>query len=300
MDSTIAALRAFNRFYTRFVGALDRHYLGTELTFAEARMLYEIATRDAPLAADLQDAIGLDAGYASRIVKRFEVSGWVERGRSADARRRPIALTTDGRAMFADLDRRQRDVLAERIAEIPASDGAVLSSALDTARAILGGAAAGYAIRTFRPGDLGLLAARQAILYQRDNDWGAPMEALLLDVTSAFVRDFKPGREQCWVAERGGDMAGAILCCDSGDGRARLRLLHVEPSARGLGIGGALVGACVEFARAAGYRGIWLWTHSTLLSARRLYATAGFQITSSEIHHHFGRPELGETWELVF
>ena len=159
---------------------------------------------------------------------------------------------------------------------------------------------AGFALRTFRPGDMGAIVARQSVLYAESHGWGVPMEALQLEVTAAFLRDFKPGREQCWVAEVDGRLAGSIFCCDGGDGRAQLRLLYVEPFAHRRGIGESLIRTCIDFARDAGYPAIWLWTHTTLAPARRLYAAAGFTIVSTDIHDLFGRPEQGEIWELAF
>lgn len=300
MDSTIPALRAFNRFHTKFSGALDQRFLGSALSLAEGRLLYEIATRDQPVAIDLQQVIGLDAGYASRMLRKFEANGWIERGRGEDARRRPIALTAAGREMFADLDKRQRDLLEQRIAPLAEADRRVLVAALDTARGLLSsGESAGYTVRTFGPGDMGMITARQAILYNESHGWAAPMEVLLGDVTSAFLRDYQAGREQCWIAESGGVMAGSIFVVDAGNGVAQLRLLYVEPWARGMGIGGDLVGRCVAFARKAGYSTLRLWTHSVLLSARRIYAAEGFVIVKTEIHHEFGKPEQGEIWELA-
>jgi DNA-binding MarR family transcriptional regulator/GNAT superfamily N-acetyltransferase len=300
MEQTLTSLRAFNRFYTHFSGALDARFLGGPLTLAEARMLYEIATREGPVAVDLQQALGLDAGYASRILRKFESEGWIERGRGADARRRPIALTSAGREAFADLDRRQRGVLEARIETIPEIDQRALVTALDTARGLLSHQAkGGYTVRTFGTGDMGMITARQAILYNESNDWGAPMEVLLGDVTSRFLRDYRAGRDQCWVAESGGVMAGSVFVVDAGDGVAQLRLLYVEPWARGMGIGGDLVGRCVIFAREAGYKTLRLWTHTVLESARRIYAGAGMEIVKTEVHHEFGRPEQGEIWEMA-
>lgn len=155
-----------------------------------------------------------------------------------------------------------------------------------------------YTIRTFRPGDMGLVCSRQAILYDEGYGWGRPMEALLGEITSAFLRNFKPGREQCWIAELDGAMAGSVFVTDGGDNVAKLRLLYVEPSARGLGLGNDLVRHCVEFAREAGYDKLQLWTHSILLSARRIYAAAGMEIVKTETHEAFGKPEQGEIWQL--
>ncbi len=299
--NAVVALRAFNRFHTSFVGALTPRYLETGMGLAEARLLYEVVRRAPVLASELQTVLGLDAGYASRMLRRFEDQGWVTRGRGADARRRPIEPTPDGRAAFDELDAITRRDVERGLRSLGPVEQVTLVEALGAVRSLLGDPELERpTIRPFRAGDMGLITARQAILYAHSNGWGAPMEALLGDVTATFLRDFKPGREQCWVAERAGRMAGSIFCVDSGDGRAQLRLLYVEPDARGLGIGATLVSTCVDFARAAGYRSIWLWTHTVLENARRLYRTAGFDITSTDVHHSFGKPEQGETWELVF
>jgi DNA-binding MarR family transcriptional regulator/GNAT superfamily N-acetyltransferase len=297
MDDAVAALRAFTRFYTRFAGALDAHYMDSDLSLAEARLLYEIANRDAPLAAALQADLGLDAGYVSRILRRFQAKSWIARGRGADARARPISLTDAGRRVFAALDARTRAEVAGRIERLSGGERETLVAALAAAQALLSGSEAPWHIRTFRTGDLAAIAARQSILYE-PYGWKRPMEILQGEITTAFLRDFKPGREQCWVAERAGTMAGAVLLVDAGGDVGQLRLLHVEPWARGLGIGSALVGECVTFARNAGYRRIRLWTHTILQSARRIYEAAGFRITETAVHHEFGEPVQGETWEL--
>ena len=298
MDNAITAVRAFNRFYTRFAGALDAHYMDSELSLAEARLLYEIANREAPLAMDLQAELGLDAGYVSRILRRFQAKGWIARGRGEDARRRPITLTGAGRACFAALNARTLAETAARLDGLGPGEQETLVAALATVTALLSGDEAPWQIRTFRTGDLHLIASRQSILYE-PYGWKRPMEILQGEVTTAFLRDFKPGREQCWVAERAGMLAGAILLVDAGDKVGQLRLLHVETWARGLGIGSALVEECVRFAREAGYETIRLWTHTVLTPARRIYEKAGFRIVSTEVHHEFGKPEQGETWELA-
>lgn len=300
MEDAVVALRGFNRFYTRFVGALNAHFLDSALSLVEARVLYELATRDKPLASAIQDELGLDAGYLSRIVRRFQSRGWISRGRGADARQRPIAITAAGRQAFSALDRTTRAEVAKRIAPLGASDRETLIKALDSVRALLGGGEdRSWTLRTFRAGDLATIAARQSILYAEGWGWGQPMEILQGEITTAFLRDFKPGRDQCWVAERAGSMAGSVLLVDGGDGVARLRLLYVEPWARGLGIGQALVAECIDFARTAGYSRMQLWTHSVLLSARKIYAAAGMEIVKTEVHHEFGKPEQGEIWEMT-
>lgn len=298
MDEAIAALRAFTRFYTRSVGALGAHYMESGLSLTEARLLYEIANRPAPLAAGLQDELGLDAGYVSRILRRFQARGWIERGRGEDARRRPISLTQEGRAAFAALDARTRADVAGRIERLDAGDQGTLVAALETVTSLLSGRDAPWHIRTFRTGDLATIAARQSILYE-PYGWTRPMEILQGEVTTAFLKHFKPGREQCWVAEAVGRMAGAVLLVDAGGNVGQLRLLHVEPWARGRGIGQALVAQCVSFAREAGYDRIRLWTHTILDSARRIYEAAGFRIIETAVHHEFGEPVQGETWELA-
>ncbi|WP_380874701.1 MarR family transcriptional regulator [Sphingomonas sp. DBB INV C78] len=301
MQQAVIAYRSFNRFHTRLVGALDPHYMGSALTLIEARLFYEILNREAPLASELQEALGLDAGYASRILRRFEGEGWIERGRGADARQRPIFPTDAGKAMFAALDDRTRGEIERQLDALGEAGRATLVSALDTARALLGDVnARDWTLRTFRPGDMGMIAGRQSALYAASHGWGAPMEILQGEITTNFLRSFKPGREQCWVAERAGRMAGSVMLVDSGDNAAQLRLLYVEPDARGLGIGETLVRACVDFARSAGYAKCWLWTHSILTSARRIYAATGFEIVSVNMHDGFGEPVQGENWELKF
>lgn len=301
MSDTITALRAFNRFHTRFVGALDAGYMGSAMSLPEARLLYEIVQRAPVSAKALQDALGVDAGYASRLIKVLEARGWIIRARGEDARHRPISLTTAGQEAFAALDHTTRAHIAASIAHLSPSDQAALTDALATVEMLLGGGSeAPWHLRTFRPGDMGMIAGRQSLLYAEGWGWGTGLEILEGEITTDFLRNFKQGREQCWVAERGGRMIGAIFCVDSGDNAAQLRLLHVEPWARGLGVGQALVETCVNFARDAGYAKIWLWTHAVLDSARRLYDAAGFEIIATDYHEGFGKREKGETWELVF
>lgn len=304
METALPELRAFNRFYTRFSGALDGHFLGSDLPLVAVRLLWEIANHNdagrEPLANDLQQTLGLDAGYVSRMLRSFEQRGWIARGRGDDGRQRPIALTAEGRAAFADLDRRQRETVSAQLAPLGDVDRRRLIAALGTTRALLDHRAdARYTVRTFETGDMGMITARQAIIYLESNGWGAGMEALLGEVTASFLRHFKPGREQCWVAESGGAMAGSIFLVNGGDGVAKLRLLYVEPWARGMGIGGDLVGRCIAFARDAGYATLQLWTHTVLTSARRIYAAHGMTIVETAIHDEFGKPEQGETWELA-
>ncbi|NYT40540.1 MarR family transcriptional regulator [Sphingomonas sp. R-74633] len=299
MDQAIEQFRAFNRAHTRFAAVLAPHYMDTEMGVAEARLLYEIARREPVLASTLQDVLGLDAGYASRAVKRFEARGWIARDRGAeDARQRPILLLPAGRAAFDALDAATRAHSRRQLESLGPGGGALLGHHLAAARALIEGGASDWTIRTLAPGDMGAIASRQAVFYAEHYGWGRPMELLLNDVTTGFLRDFQPGREQCWVAERGGAMLGSVMLADGSDGVAKLRLLFVEGHARGLGIGDALVRRCVEFARDAGYTRLELWTHTILASARRIYAAQGFELVDSAEHGMFGEPVMGETWSL--
>lgn len=302
MDPGIDAVRAFNRFYTRFAGALEGRFLGQDLSLAEARALYEIANREAPVAADIAGALGIDAGFLSRIVRRFTARGWIDRRPGADARRREIQLSDAGRAAFAALDRAQADRVAASLAPLGAGDRLWLQQALGTARGLLGGGSPGFTVRHHRPGDMGMICARQTVIYAESNGWGTAMEVLLGEVTSHFLKAFNPAREACWIAEVDGAMAGSIFLVqsDAGPQTGQLRLLYTEGWARGRGIGSALIDTCVAFARAAGYAEVMLWTHSVLLPARRLYAAAGFQLIATEIHEEFGKPEPGEIRTLKF
>ena len=299
MDPAIAAVRGFSRFYTQLVGALDPRFLDSDLSLAEARLLFEIAQTEQPVASDLQAALGFDGGYVSRILRRFEADCLIERERDAtDNRRRPILLTAKGRTAFASLNDRQRDKVAKMLEPLGPSARTDLVAALGTARALLGAPPPTFTIRTFRTGDMGLVVARQSILYTEVYGWGRGIEINIGETTAAFLRNFEPGREQCWIAEVGGVMAGSIFLTNEGNGLCRLRLLYVEPIARGLGVGKALVRTCLAFARETGYTTITLWTHTILETARRIYAAEGFRLAETAMHEEFGLPLQGETWRL--
>jgi DNA-binding MarR family transcriptional regulator/GNAT superfamily N-acetyltransferase len=300
MNDAIAAVRRFNRFFTRFVGALDADFLDTGLSLAEARILFEIAQRGPCGATELQDALELDAGFLSRVLRRFEERRWIERQRvDGDGRRRSISLTPSGRAQFETLDSRQRSEVEAVLARLDAPGRGRLVAALDAAQALLDGhASPGFTLRSFRAGDMGLVVSRQAVLYHERYGFNAGIEINEAEVVAAFLRNFKPGREQCWIADVDGEMAGSIFLTDEGSGLSRLRLLYVEPRFQGRGIGEALVSTCLDFARAVGYERMTLWTHTILESARRIYARHGFQIVATEEHDTFGPMLQGETWEL--
>lgn len=299
MDDAIQAVRGFNRFFTRFVGALDANFLGAEMSLAEARILFEIAKADAPVAADVQKVLDMDAGFVSRVLARFEERGWIARGTEADGRRRPIRLTREGQIRFETLDARQHAAVVRSLERLSTAEREDLVAALTSAQALLNpGPDRGFSLRPFRRGDVGMIAARQSMLYRDVYGWGVGIEINIAESSTAFLRGFKPGREQCWVAEVDGRLAGSVFITDEGGGLSRLRLLYVEPFARGLGVGGALVGTCVGFAREVGYERMTLWTHTVLDSARRIYAGHGFAIVDVHTHKEFGAPVQSETWEL--
>lgn len=302
MTDAVTALRAFNRFHTRFVGALGGDYLGSDLSLTEARILYEINTRQAPLASEIQAALAIDAGYLSRILRKFEARGWIERGRGADARQRPISLTREGSAAFLALDSRTKADVIRSLAHLHPADQARLADALDHVRHALDvdTPKRGFTLRTWRTGDMGLIAARQSLLYKEVYGWAHGMEVMIHEIVAQFLKDEGHKRQQCWIAEVDGEMAGCVFLVDAGENVGQLRLLYTESWARGLGIGEAMVRACVDFARESGYREMMLWTHTQLTSARKIYEGVGFEIRSVEMHDEFGEPEQGETWALVF
>jgi DNA-binding MarR family transcriptional regulator/GNAT superfamily N-acetyltransferase len=301
MEDQVAALRRFNRFFTRHVGAMDARFLGTDLTLPAARLLFEIAQAQPVLATTLCAALGVDAGYLSRMVAALERHGWIARERGeGDGRARPIRLTAAGEAAFAELDRRQHEAVARDLAPLDPVERADLAQALTRARLLLDPASGGpFRVRAAAIGEASMVAARQAQLYAHSHGWGRPLEALEAETVARFLGNLVPEREGCWVAEIDGVMAGAVFLTDEGDGTARLRLLHVEPFARRRGIGDALVARCIAHARSCGQGRILLWTHRVLAPARRLYARHGFRCIASEVHHRFGEPVEGETWELA-
>lgn len=300
MLQTIASVRRFNRFFTKYVGALNHDFLQMGMTLTEARILFEIAQQQPCFADDIQRTLDLDAGFVSRVMTRFERRRWIRRARlKADGRRWSIQLTTQGRERFQQLDRRQRDVVEQNLRRLDEAARHRLVAALDTVQALLEAKELpAFKIRPFRAGDAGLIVSRQSILYREKYGWNSGVEVNLGEVTTNFLRNFKPGREQCWVAEVDGQMAGSVFLTDEGNGLSRLRLLYVEPAFQGRGIGEALVTTCIEFARSVGYDRMTLWTHSILTSARRIYARHGFRLVETKEHTLFGVPLCGETWVL--
>jgi DNA-binding MarR family transcriptional regulator/GNAT superfamily N-acetyltransferase len=300
-DPEVLAVRRFNRFYTRQLGLLSEGFLESRYSLTEVRVLYELAHRRGPTASELRADLGLDRGYLSRLLARFRRQGLVAMKPSPrDARRRLLSLTARGRRVFAPLEARQRDQVASLLRPHPREGRARLIAAFETIEHVLGGAgkmdSPAVALRHHRPGDMGWVVHRHGVLYAQEHGWDERFEALVARVVSDFVDHFDPAHERCWIAERPGEILGSVFLVRKSKRVAQLRLLLVEPSARGLGIGRRLVQECVDFARRVGYRRITLWTQSNLHTARRLYERAGFRLVESAVHSSFGVTLTGETW----
>jgi DNA-binding MarR family transcriptional regulator/GNAT superfamily N-acetyltransferase len=298
LERRVAAIRRFNRFYTSKIGAL--HYLGSDFSLAEVRVLYELANRaEAPTAAQLGKDLNLDAGYLSRIIRGFERRGLLARTRSAsDGRRNHLALTAAGRAAFAPLGSRSHDEMAALLAPLSDADQRSVIDAMETIQAVLGGESPPpFTLRPHRPGDMGWVVQRHGALYAQEFGWDERFEALVATIVAKFVERFDPARERCWIAEKDGEPVGSVFLVKRSKSVAQLRLLIVDARARGLGIGTRLVAECESFARAVGYRTITLWTNSVLTSARRIYEAAGYRLVDSQPHASFGHELVGETWE---
>ncbi len=303
-DSRVEAVRRFNRFYTRQIGVLQEKLLRSPFSLAEARILYEVAHRDQPTATALSGELALDPGYLSRILRGLERRGLIDRRSSeADRRQSLLSLTEEGRQAFATLDERSHGEVGSILGRLSAADQGRLLAAMRTIEDLLGGAPVAdetsYLLRPPEPGDMGWVVHRQGALYAQEHGWDERFEALVAAIVASFIQSYDARRERCWIAERHGEIVGSVFLVKESSAVARLRLLYVEPKARGLGIGKRLVQECVRFARVAGYRSLRLWTQSMLAGARRLYEQAGFLLVEEEPHHSFGHDLVGQTWELV-
>ena len=306
-SDAIAAVREFNRFYTRQIGLLQDGMLGTPFSLSEARVLYEIGQRGTTTAAELAADLEIDPGYLSRLLRGLVDAKLIVRERSsADRRQAILAMTARGREAFASLDQRSEELVGALLAKFDETDRRRLVDAMATIRALLNPGVASVAgampsrtvLRAHRPDDLDWMLARHAAIYGSEYGWGLQFRLLVAGIIADFRRGHDPARERCWIAERDGARAGSVMLVDAGDGIARLRLLLVEPHARGCGVGQSLVEECVRFAREAGYRKVTLWTHSILIAARKIYARAGFVRTAVKPHRDFGVDVVGETWDL--
>lgn len=298
---TIAAVREFNRYYTNLIGALRAGLLDSAYSLAEVRVLYELAVDRAHDTAELRRLLDIDAGYLSRILGRLEADGLVARSRSAaDARRRRIELTPAGREAFAALDARSEEQIAGLLASVGEVDRRRLVGAMDTIRSVFEGVlpARTVVLRSLLPGDLGWVVQRHGALYAAEYGLDATFEAMVARIAADYAASHDPKTEAAWIAEVDGAPVGSIFCVRAGDGVAKLRLLFVEPSTRGMGVGGALVEECVRFARRAGYREMVLYTQDVLTAARRIYQRAGFVLDSATPASVYGVDVVEEEWRL--
>jgi DNA-binding MarR family transcriptional regulator/GNAT superfamily N-acetyltransferase len=299
----VARVRAFNRFYTRQLGLLDEAVYDSAFSLTEARVLYELANRDGVTASELARELGLDAGYLSRVLAKFEAGRLITRTPSAhDGRQAVLALTAKGRKAFAPLDRTSQDEIAAMLAPLGPAGRERLVGAMRTIETLLGGApepAVPYVLRGLQSGDIGWIIRRQGMLYAQEYGWDETFEGLVAEIAAQFVKTCDPRTERCWVAEREGEIVGSVFLVRQSEDIAKLRLLYVEPSARGLGIGRRLVAECIAFARAREYSTLTLWTNDILVSARRIYQAAGFKLTREERHRSFGKDLVGQNWDLA-
>ncbi len=303
MRRQIAATRRFNRFYTREIGVLEEGLLKTGFSLTEARVLYELAHRQAPTSTALCSDLGLDPGYLSRILARFAKRKLTTRSRSAtDGRERPVALTAAGRRAFAGLDRATDRQIADLLSDLSDTQRRELVAAMIRIEGFLGDAAersgGEVVLRPPRPGDMGWVIHRHGALYAEEYGFDASFEHLVAEIIAAFVKNHDPRRERAWIAELDGAVAGSIFLVRESDEVGRLRLLFVEPWARGHGIGARLVAACIDQARASGYNRLTLWTQSNLLAARRIYQAAGFRLEREHPHRAFGQNLVEQDWSL--
>lgn len=303
LDASVAAMRRFNRFYTKQIGVLHEGLLDSDFSLAEARVLYELAQGDgASTASEVGKALGLDAGYLSRMLRSFEERRLVQRRSSTtDARRSNLTLTRKGRSAFERLDASARAEIATMLAEHSGEDQRALVSAMESIERVLSSATPErreVELRAPRPGDMGWVIERHGEIYANEYGWSEHFEALVAQIVAQFMHQHDPARERCWIACIGDVRVGSIFLVRHSDTVARLRLLLVEPSARGMGVGRKLVDTCLQFARDAGYGTVTLWTNAVLNAARAIYVSRGFRLVHEEAHTHFGSEQLGQDWEL--
>jgi DNA-binding MarR family transcriptional regulator/GNAT superfamily N-acetyltransferase len=305
-SSRIDTVRRFNRFYTRAIGVLPEGWLDSPFPLTEARVLYELAHREKPTATLVRNNLDVDAGYLSRILSSFAKRGLIEKNPSEDDRRQSLlALTEEGRRQFAALEERTIQQVGGMIERLSENEQRRLIASMQTIEKLLApaerpesGAKASYLLRPHQPGDMGWVVHRQGVLYAQEYGYDERFEALAAEIVAQFIQHYDARQERCWIAERDGEVAGSVFLVAKSRTTAKLRLLYVEPAARGLGIGSRLVGECVRFARQAGYKRIVLWTQSELDAARHIYKQAGFRVVRKKRHHSFSKDLVAETWEL--
>jgi DNA-binding MarR family transcriptional regulator/N-acetylglutamate synthase-like GNAT family acetyltransferase len=297
----VRAVRQFNRFYTRQIGVLREGLLDTQFSLTQARVLYELGTRAGVQGSQLVEELGLDPGYLSRLLKSFEKRGLIRRSASkADGRVQNLALTAQGRKRFEELNARSADETAAVLAGLSDDGQAELVGSMSSIERLLGGDedSARPALRSHEPGDIGWIVSRHGELYAREYGWDVSFEGFVAEIAGKFLMNFDAAKERCWIAERDGQRLGCAVLVKQSERTAKLRLLLVEPAARGLGVGQMLVDACIVFAREAGYRKVTLWTNDILHAARRIYERVGFRLVREEKHRSFGQDLVGQFWEL--
>jgi DNA-binding MarR family transcriptional regulator/N-acetylglutamate synthase-like GNAT family acetyltransferase len=301
-DEQISAVRAFTRFYTRKLGVLDQQLLKSPFSLSEARVLYELATSESPSAKDIGIELGLDPGYLSRIVQKFDEDGLITRKPfPADRRQYQLSLTAKGRQAFAKIDRSSHRDVADMLATLSDSNRKRLIGAMAAIERLLGPPSVSPALATLReprPGDMGWVVQSHGALYAGEYGFDSSFEALVAEIAAKFLGSFDASRERCWIAELDGVQVGSVFLVRHSDEVAKLRLLLVDPAGRGQRLGQRLVAECIAFARACGYRRITLWTQSILVAARKIYQDAGFVLVATEPHRSFGQSLIGETWEM--
>lgn len=302
-EERIGTVRQFNRFFTRQIGVLREGLLHSPYSLTEARILFELGQSNQVTASKLGRELGLDAGYLSRILARLEQQGLLEKVRSEnDGRQLLLSLTAAGREAFALLDQRSREEVSEMLEDLSEEDQQHLLKAMQTIESLLSNGfkfSEPFVLRPHEPGDMGWVTHRHGVLYAQEYGWDEHFEALVAQIVADFINHYNPARERCWIAEMDGEIIGSVFVVQSSETVAKLRLLLVEPKARGLGLGTRLVEECIRFARRRGYQKLMLWTNSILLEARHIYEKTGFHLVAEEAHHSFGHDLIGETWELV-
>jgi DNA-binding MarR family transcriptional regulator/GNAT superfamily N-acetyltransferase len=300
-EAQVAAVRRFNRFYTKQIGLLTDHLHDSPFSLTEVRILYELAHRNGWTASDLCHELSLDPGYLSRILRKFEGRNLIERQASPeDARQSTINLTSKGRSEFEPLNDAATREIGAILDRLSVTDRDKLVRSMQSIEGVLAPEPSNepYILRAHQPGDMGWVVHRHGQLYAQEYGWDERFEALVAEIAAEFIKNFNPGKERCWIAERHGGIVGSVFLVRKDDEVAKLRLLLVEPSARGLGLGRRLVEECIRFARQVGYRKITLWTQSNLTAARAIYQKTGFQLSSQQNHKGFGKELVAETWDL--
>lgn len=302
MQARVAAVRLFNRFYTKQIGVLNDGYLRSPFSLTEARVIYELAQHEKTTATELGGELGLDAGYLSRTLRGFKKRRLIEtRASDTDSRASILSLTAKGQQAFAALNARSHHEIEALLNALSAENQKRLIGAMLTIEELLGAKAerrVPYILRPHQPGDMGWVVYRHGVLYSEEYGWDEEFEALVASIVAKFIQHYEPKRERCWIAEMNGEIVGSVFLVKKSKTVAKLRLLLVEPKARGLGIGLRLVDECVRFARQVGYSKMVLWTNSVLVAARHIYEKTGFSLVKEEHHHSFGHDLIGETWEL--